>query len=104
MTLKDIIKYLIEAIQDNQVLNGIQNSDIEVSTCPMRDLDHFDSLNALEVLTDLEITIESEYDTECTFNPILFFKIRKKGKLTKTSVYKSLTIDEIASNIYNAIT
>ena len=103
MTLEDIVKFLIEAVKDNQEMNGIKNPSVELTTCPMRDLENFDSLNVLEVSTDLEIAIEDKFGTECELNPILFFTLSGKHKLTKTSVYKSLSIKEISDNIYDSI-
>ena len=103
MNEKEVLKELIAAIAANQKLNGIVDSEIEDSTRPMSDLDMFGSLTATEVLTDLEQTFEENYEINCELDVTLFFSKENRKGITKKMTHHTLTIKQVAENIYNQL-
>ncbi len=101
MDKKQILKLLLKAVEQNQKLNGISDVRLEANTRPIGELERFDSLTALEVLTALEIELENEYELEFEFENDVFYTKMGKSAMTKDMTHNSLTIEEIADNIYN---
>lgn len=53
MTSSDIVRAIVEVLGTVQVNSGRSQSIIDGNTCPIGDLDGFDSLNAVEATVEL---------------------------------------------------
>lgn len=60
MTVEEVQQAVIEVVADIQSLSGRQSGNITCATQPMRDLEGFDSLNAVEVATELSARVRCD--------------------------------------------
>lgn len=104
MDKENLTTKLIEEIVKNQKLNGEIEPQITPMTRPIGELASFDSLTAIEVLISLEVIIEEDLEIEYELDVSLFFTDQGRKALgKKVLTHESLTIDEIADNIYKII-
>lgn len=61
MTKTDIEDALIESIREIQEMSGRSTRGITASSVPLRDIDGFDSLNAVEALCNLSKKLKREF-------------------------------------------
>ncbi len=90
MDRKEIKSILVRCIEEIQELNGLPLSDVRDSTCPVGDLEGFDSLIMIELVVRLSIIIGLELDDE------IFYA---KPELPQGRV-SSLSIRDIVENLY----
>jgi len=83
VTRDEVKEILTEVLVEIQELGGEEIPQIDEETCPMRDLADFDSLGAVEAVTQLSERLSQELD------PTLFWK--KDGTL--------LTVGEIVDRV-----
>lgn len=81
---ENIVPLLIEILSEIQELSGQETPDIDEDTCPVGDLQGFDSLNFVEMVSMLSERLGVE------FNPI---------HLLETKNGRSVSVLEIASRI-----
>jgi acyl carrier protein len=87
VTRSEVKEILIEVLVEIQELGGEEVPEIGDETCPMEDLAYFDSLGAVEAVTQLSERLSGELD------PTLFWK--KDGT--------PLTVEEIVDRICRTI-
>ncbi len=86
----EIKTILVRCIKDIQELNGLPISDVRDSTCPVGDLEGFDSLIMIELVVELSSLIGLELDDEIFYaNPE-----SAQGRMS------SLSIRDIVESIY----
>lgn len=103
MDLQQIMDSLLEKISENQMLNGIKDSEILQETCPFQDLEKFDSMTALEVLVALESEIEEKLNREIDLNIKILTTPIIDEKTMRTKGISELTVKDIAINILKSI-
>lgn len=86
-TRSEVTEILAEVLAEIQELGGEEVPEIGDETCPMQDLADFDSLSAVEAVTQLSEKLSEELD------PTLFWN--KDGTL--------LTVEEIVDQICQSI-
>lgn len=86
-TRSEVTEILAEVLAEIQELGGEEVPEIGDETCPMQDLADFDSLSAVEAVTQLSEKLSEELD------PTLFWN--KDGTL--------LTVEEIVDRICQSI-
>lgn len=64
MQRQDIEKHLIEAIREVQEMSGHVAVAIDLNTCPISDLENFDSLRGAETTTFLAIKLKCEFKSK----------------------------------------
>lgn len=67
MGIEEVEQLVIECLQENLELSGEPVPKIDKNTKPACDLDGFDSLRAIEVVTDLEDKLKCELPPEKIF-------------------------------------
>lgn len=87
MTRDEVRAILTKVLVEIQELGGEEVPEIDDEVCPMKDLADFDSLSAVETVTQLSERLTEELD------PTLFW--RKDGTL--------LTVEEIVDRICQTI-
>lgn len=102
MNSSDIERMLISAVRLNQKVNGIQEPALSANTRPQSDLEKFDSLNALEVIVEIETTL-NQGGTLCELDVSVFYTAKGIKELSKVGTCDCLTVREIAANIMDAI-
>ncbi len=102
MIKDEIEQLLIEEIKHNQALNGFHSIEVSSSTCPQKDLESFDSLNALEIIIAIEAKL-LEKGNQCDLDASLFYTNKGMKELVKIGTRNSLSIAEISANISNAL-
>lgn len=90
MDKNDILSALVEAIHSIEEISGQSPSIINADIVPLRDLDNFDSLRGLEVITELQSKLGVSIDE--TENPFL----NEDGE-------SPLTIDEVVERVHSMI-
>lgn len=103
MNLNNIQDLLISSIKENQKLNGVFDLEVKLETIPVGDLDRFDSLTSAEVLIDLESKIEKMFNRKVNLELSNFFIRQRMQSSPKLLPYQSLSVTEIAKNIYDLI-
>lgn len=103
MTKDEIELLLIKEIMYNQELNGIESVEVTQATCPQKDLESFDSLNALEVIISIETKIIGT-GKHCDLDASLFYTNKGMKELVKIGTRNCLSVAEISLNIFHAIT
>jgi hypothetical protein len=63
MERKDIERRLIETLHEVQELSGCARVEINLQTCPIYDLDGFDSLRGVESTVLLAVKLNKEFKT-----------------------------------------
>lgn len=103
MTQEQVLAELIASIAANQALNGITEPKIIPSTRPIADLKSFSSLNALEVLIDIEQKFEEKYAVTCELEIALFYAREARGGMTKEMTHGTLSVEQVAENIHSQL-
>ena len=103
MELDNVQEMLIEGIVENQQFNGIDHPGIDSETFPIGDLENFDSLTAAEVITQLEVKLESMLDKPLSLDVSVFYTDKGKKALKKSLTHRSLSINDIANIIFDKI-
>ena len=103
MVENEIYEELVHVIKENQKVNGVRDPHIHELTCPVTDLDYFDSLTAIEVITVLEVIFDEKYDIKCELDADLFFTINGEKGNSNRRLHTSLTINQVANNIFNEL-
>ena len=93
MDKHEIRKILCECIKANQILNGIVEIDITPEIHPIGELECFDSMTAMEVIVEVELSLEESLGKELDLDVGLFFSHSKKEGLKKERPHCSLSID-----------
>lgn len=94
VTRDDVRAVLTEVLVEIQDLGGEEMPEISDDTCPMEDLADFDSLSAVEAVTQLSERLSEELD------PTLFWN--KDGTLLKVGeivdrICRSIGVGEVGS-------
>jgi len=90
MDRRDTKTILVRCIKEIQELNGLPISDVQDSTCPVEDLEGFDSLIMIELVVQLSSLIGLELEDEIFYaNPE-----SAQGRMS------SLSIRDIVESIY----
>jgi hypothetical protein len=89
MDSRAIEKLLIETLHEVQVLGGHAPARIDLQTCPIKDLDQFDSLTGVETTILLSMKLKCEFKS-------------KKGEVNvfvSKDARRALTVKEIADRL-----
>lgn len=87
MTMTEATKEVVDVLKTVQELSGRQVGEITGSTCPIGDLDQFDSLNGVEASVELSSR--------------LGFELPGVNAFVNETGTKALTVNEIAEAICN---
>jgi acyl carrier protein len=88
MEKREVVQRIIDVLKSVQEISGRQISDINAGTCPIGDLDGFDSLSGVEASAELSEKLGFELPGTNAF-------VNEKGN-------KALSIDEMADAICSA--